>query len=323
MNISPILLAAASLANTANVVLDNFNDPYKGQTLHGWRLGAPAKAGFWYGYNDWNHGRTGLGTVMIPDVIHNDTGFTQAVADDCDQGSPCLHVKFIGGTGYAYPFSGVGFNFLQEGTDVDLTTMDSITFRAKGSGSFRFKLMTKRITDDLDRKNYWADMGTTFDLSADWTNYRIGIKNIKPQEGAPLAAKLTWQDCRDQTRKIHITTSPSFMAKDTLDLWLDDLVMHGVTPAVFGGSWNEDSTSGIGAGRSARAPVITRSGSRLVWDSRHVRRLDFVDARGNIVFSCDGGDGSKSLTELPRGALFVRAIFASGAVDKSKFVNIH
>lgn len=317
-----ILFAAASLTTAANVVLDDFNDPYKGQTLHGWRLGAPAKAGFWYGYNDWNHGRTGLGTVMIPDVIHNDTGFTQAVADDCGQGSPCLHVKFIGGTGYAYPFSGVGFNFLQEGTDVDLTTMDSITFRAKGSGSFRFKLMTKRITDDLDRKNYWADMGTTFDLPADWENFRIGIKNIKPQEGAPLAAKLTWQDCRDQTRKIHITTSPSFMAKDTLDLWIDDLVMHGVTPAVFGGSWNEDSSSGIGAARSARAPSIARSGSRLEWDSRQVVRLDILDATGTVVRGIDGAAGGVRWTDLPQGTLFVRAQLVSGAVATSPFANI-
>jgi len=258
---------------------------------------------------------------MIPDVVHDDTGFVRAVADDCGQGSPCLHVKFGGGTGYAYPFSGVGFNFLREGTDVDLTAMDSITFRAKGSGSFRFKLMTKRITDDLDRKNYWADMGTTLELSEDWKNYRIGLKNIKPQEGAPLAAKLTWMDCRDQTRKIHIATAPSFMAHDTLDLWIDDLVMHGVTPAVFGGTWNEDSTSDIGAVRRAHEPSIARSGSRLVWDSRQVRRLEFLDANGKIGFSCDGRDGSKALGDLPRGTLLVRAFLVSGAIQQSKIVN--
>lgn len=320
MRAPSILLFAATLTSAAKVVLDDFNDPYKGQTLQGWHLGAAAKAGFWYGYNDWNHGKAGLGTAMIPDVVNEDTGFDTAIADDCGEGSPCLHVKFIGGTGYAYPFSGIGFNFLQEGTDIDLTTMDSITFRAKGSGSFRFKLMTKRITDDLDRKNYWADMGTTFELSEEWETYRVGLKNIKPQEGAPLAAKLTWQDCRDQTRKIHITTSPSFMAQDILDLWIDDIVMHGVTPAVFGGTWNEDSTSGVGSARSTQSPAIARSGSRLTWNPDLVRRIDFLDIRGRLVGSRSGEDGSIPLEALPAGTLLAKASLADGRGWTTKFV---
>jgi len=52
MKLPTILLAAASLAsvaslaNAAKVVLDDFNDPYKGQTTLGWRLGATAEAGY-------------------------------------------------------------------------------------------------------------------------------------------------------------------------------------------------------------------------------------------------------------------------------------
>lgn len=322
MKIMSILLATASLAGASKVVLDDFNDPHKGQTLHGWRLGTSAKAGFWYGYNDWNHGKTGLGTGMIPDVVHDDTGFGRAVADDCGEGSPCLHVMFIGGTGYAYPFSGVGFNFLREGGDVNLLNMDSITFRARGKGSFRFKLMTKHITDDFDRKNYWADMGRTFKLAATWRRYVMSTEDILPQDGAPLADTATWEECADHTRKIHLTTPETFKAKDTIDLWIDDIVMHGVTSSVFGGTWDEDSASTRGAVRARRGSWITKSGSRLEWNPGLVRRLDVRDAEGNAVVSRDGGAGSIALAELPRGALFVRLFLASGGVRRMGFVNI-
>jgi hypothetical protein len=316
-----IVLITVSLAG-ADVVIDDFNDSYKGQTTQGWRLGPTAKAGYWYGYNDWNHGKTGLGTTMIPDVVNADTGFTQALGDDCGAGSPCLHVKFIGGTGYAYPFSGVGFNFLREGTDVNLSTMDSITFRAKGKGSFRFKLMTKHITDDFDRKNYWADMGKTYRLTAVWKNYTLSVDDILPQAGAPLADTATWQECADHTRKIHLTTSEAFKAHDTLDFWIDDIVMHGVSPAVFGGSWNEDSAAGISGSQPERPNFVKRVGSRLECDSRRFRRLDFLDGKGNKAVSLEGGDGALPLAELPRGVWVVRAVLHSGSVVQARFVNL-
>ena len=321
MKLLPLFSLAATLAG-ADVVLDDFNDPFKGQTTQGWKLGAAAKAGYWYGYNDWNHGRAGLGTIMLPDVVNLDTNFVQAVADDCGEGSPCLHFKAIGGTGYAYPFSGVGFNFLSEGKDVDLSTMDSITFRAKGKGSFRFKLMTKHITDDFDRKNYWADMGSTFTLKPAWQRFTIAVDDILPQDGAPLADTATWQECMDHVRKIHLTTSPAFKARDTLDLWIDDIVMHGVSSAVFGGTWKEDSSSGVMGSPRPGTESVAVSGSRLVWDSRMVRRLEAFDAKGNIVFSCDGRDGSIALSTLPRGVLTVRASLKTGGTSPSRVFNI-
>lgn len=306
-----LVLFACALAS-ATVVLDDFNDPYKGQTLFGWRLGAPAKAGYWYGYDDWNHGKAGLGTTMIPDVVHSDTNFQRTVADDCGEGSPCLHVQFIGGTGYAYPFAGVGFNFLTEGKDVDLTTMDSITFRAKGKGAFRFKLMTKHITDDFDRKNYWADMGKTFRLSTAWRTYRLAVADILPQDGAPLADTATWQECMDHTRKIHLTTSEAFKARDTLDLWIDDLVMHGVTPAVFGGSWKEDSVASLTKSPDRWSEYVTVSGSSLHWDPRQVRSLQILSQDGRIVRTIDATSGAMDLRALPSGVWILRAATATG-----------
>lgn len=310
------------MASSNSVVLDDFEDPYKGQTTLGWRLGSGAKAGYWYGYDDWNHGKEGLGTIMVPDVVHSDTGFLRAVEDDCGEGSACLHVRFLGGTGYAYPFAGVGFNFLGEGDDVDLSTMDSITFRAKGKGSFRFKLMTRHITDDFDRKNYWADMGTTYRLSATWKNFTMKVSDIRPQDGAPLADTATWQECMDHTRKIHLATSPTFKARDTLDLWIDDLVMHGVVPAVFGGSWIEGPSTGVGKPPVPRETLVSLRGSRLEWDPFVVKSLRVSDVRGSVVVPTEVRRGWIGSADLPRGSLLVRAVLGSGETTVTRFVNL-
>lgn len=310
--VSLVLFACACAFASTGVVLDDFNDSYKGQTLFGWRLGSAAKAGYWYGYDDWNHGKAGLGTTMIPDVVHSDTNFQRTVADDCGEGSPCLHVQFIGGTGYAYPFAGVGFNFLTEGKDVDLTTMDSITFRAKGKGSFRFKLMTKHITDDFDRKNYWADMGRTFRLTPSWRAYRLAVADILPQDGAPLADTATWQECMDHTRKIHLATSETFKARDTLDLWLDDLVMHGVTPTVFGGSWKEDSVASVAGSRDHLSEYVKIANSSLLWDPRQVESIEILSQDGRSVRTIGGTAGAFLLRNLPGGVWIVRAGLATG-----------
>lgn len=320
----PLLIATLATATSgAGVVIDNFNDASKGQTSQGWHLGAAAKAGYWYGYNDWNHGKAGLGTTMVPDVVNGDSGFAPAIPDDCGDGSPCLHVRFIGGTGYANPFSGVGFNFLTEGKDVDLSSMDSITFRAKGKGSFRFKLMTKHITDDFDRKNYWADMGVTFRLTATWRKYTIAVDDILPQAGAPLADTATWQDCMDHVRKIHLTTAETFKGHDTLDFWIDDIAMHGVSPAVFGGSWNEDSTVVVARPAFSGRSRFVRSGNRLEWDPGQVRRLDLVDSKGRRAFLPDGHEGSTSMANLPEGAWVVRLVLESGEIEQTRFLLFH
>ncbi|HOX52550.1 MAG TPA: hypothetical protein PKY05_13765 [Fibrobacteria bacterium] len=320
MKFHPLVLVA-STAFASSVVIDDFNDPYKGQTLQGWRLGAAAKAGYWYGYNDWNHGKAGLGTTMIPDVVNSDTGFSQAVVEDCGEGSPCLHVKFIGGTGYAYPFSGVGFNFLREGTDVDLSSMDSITFRAKGKGAFRFKLMTKHITDDFDRKNYWADMGRTFNLTPAWRNYRMAVDGILPQDGAPLADTATWEECADHTRKIHLATAEAFKARDTLDLWIDDIVMHGVTPVVFGGDWTEGPSAVVGNRMGTRRGFFERSGDWLKWNPQAVRSVEFIDLRGAGVIRANPVGGAQRLSGIPRGALVAKAVLADGGIQLETIVN--
>jgi len=314
MRILALLCTLNSFA-LADVMIENFDDAYKGQTTMGWNLGATAKAGYWYGYDDWNHGKAGLGTIGTPDVVHTDTNFLAAIPADCGDGSPCLHVKYVGGAGYAYPFSGVGFNFLSEGKDVDLSTMTSISFRAKGKGSFRFKLLTKHITDDFDSKNYWADMGKTFKLTSAWKTYTIDTADILPQDGAPLADTVTWEQCMDHVRKIHLATSPAFKAHDTLDLWIDDIAMQGVTPAVFGGTWTE-LPSGI-SGRNPSSPFPVRHvDDHLVWNRTDLAEIALVGARGDIAIRCDGARQSLPLTNLSNGAWIVRITTRSGEVHQ-------
>jgi len=301
----------------ADVVIENFDDAYKGQTTLGWKLGPAAKAGYWYGYDDWNHGAAGLGTTMTPDVVHKDTNFLATVVDDCGDANSCLHVNYLGGSGYDYPFAGVGFNFLSEGKDVDLSKMDSITFRAKGSGRFRFKLLTKHITDDFDKSNYWADMGTNVLLGQTWKNYTIRLKDIKPEPGAPKADTVTWQQCMDHVRKIHLATPPGFATYDVTDLWIDDIVMHGVGPETFGGVWTESVSRN---GRLAASPESVRiSDGSLRWDPRSVRSIELVSADGRSRIPADASTGSLSMHSLPQGAWIAKTISVDESAESFRF----
>jgi hypothetical protein len=297
----------------ADVVIEDFNDTAKGQTTLGKKLGPAAKASFWYGYNDENHGAAGLGTNIIPDIVNDDKGFRKAIVDNCGNGSPCLHIKFIGGTGYAYPFSAVGFNFLTEGTDIDLSTMTSISFKIKGKGLFRFKLPTKHITDDFDKSNYWADMGTTINLPSTWQSYNMTTSRIAPQSGAPLADTVSWEECMNHTRKIVLATSPTFKAHDTVDLWIDDIVMHGVTPKTFGGSWNEDSAAAISRHSVPTLPArIEQSHDRVRWTGERLVRFELLSHSGQILQPADPVEETLSLLGLQPGTYLVRATTVTG-----------
>lgn len=214
------------------VTIEDFNDAATSQTTLGAALGLARHAGYWYGYIDTDHGGT---TTMTPDVINDDTQLAKAVTD-CGSGDQCLHITFDLGDGYAYPFAGVGFNLLDAGESVDLSSMTKFTFRAKGTGTLRFKFMTSKVTDGYPKGSNWGDMGVDIKLTSEWKTYVIEPKDILPQAySAQATDKLTWNDCKDKVQKIHLATGTAMTAGQKLDLYIDDMVMEGVTLKTFGG----------------------------------------------------------------------------------------
>jgi hypothetical protein len=247
--LAAVFFLAVSPFVFGDVVIDDFNDLYASQTTVGNRLGLLAHSGYYYGFTDSTDGGN---SKMVPDVVLDKTFGTAVVALGRDQ-SNCIHIVSTLGSGFANPYTAFGFNIKNEGEYVDLTAMTSLTLWAKGSGTVRVKFQTYKVTSGFPAGKNWGDMGTDLLLTADWKKYTITPATIVPQPYSPQAdAKVTWDSCKTKVGKIIFQTGPNMKAAGVLDLSLDDIIMQGVTPATFGGTWDE--SAGIYNGKSEHAP---------------------------------------------------------------------
>jgi len=78
-----------------------------------------------------------------------------------------------------------------------------------------------------------GDFGSTVTLSDQWTELSIDMDSITPEpESAALKAGLRWSDVSDSIRSI-VFGSWSSVPGDTVQIQLDDVILHGVDPAVY------------------------------------------------------------------------------------------
>lgn len=238
------LLAGAAVSfSYGDVTIENFDDAAASQTTLGIACGVAAHTGFWYGYTDTTEKPKAGTTRISPDVCSgsaNDRQFISAVVPGGTNATKCLHVAFKNaGTGYPYPFAAVGFhiNVTAPGSSyatINLSTMTSVTFMAKGSGNMRLHFVTDKILNYPPGQT-WGEMGADFPLSPTWTKVTITTADILPQPGSPQAKDaLKWAQCSDKVLQLHFQTAPSFSLGDTVDFWMDDLAMQGVSSSAFG-----------------------------------------------------------------------------------------
>jgi hypothetical protein len=215
----------------ADVLIEDFNDTYTGQTTLGQSIGTAAHSGYWYGYGDGS-------STITPNVIAVDSQFAQAVVAQGPDASKCLHVTMNLSTTASNPYAAVGFQINTTTlTWIDLTAMTGMTFKAKGSGTVRVKLMTDKVTNGYAAGSNWGDMGAEVVLTASWQKFTITPADIKPQQYSPQATdNLTWDACKAKVNKMHFQTSPTMTAGAILDFFMDSLVMQGVTVQTFGGT---------------------------------------------------------------------------------------
>jgi hypothetical protein len=207
-------------------IIEDFDDLY-GDNPEQTTLGAvyakitnSYKAGYWYAYDDKSGAsvKNGAGEVVdasnVPSLIENNQ----------------LHVKLSTSASTATnSYAGVGFNVLIEGDSANLSKMNGITMKVKGSGdSVRFRIETNDI---IALNEGWGYYGYNFKPTAQWQTLTIPVASLKP-EAYSTPDKKSWTFAHGATG----CTKMAFQVKDGKDceLYVDSIVANGITYADLG-----------------------------------------------------------------------------------------
>ena len=314
------VVSLAISVSFADVIMDDFNDAYPGQTTLGQGLGATAHSGYWYGFSDVKDGGT---STITPDVITADTSFTQAVVAQGSDGSKCLHVTMNLKSTISYPYAAVGFEISTTALQwIDLSAMTSITFMAKGSGTLRVKFMTDKVTNGYTSGQNWGDMGAEVSLTSAWKTYTVAVTDIKPQPYSPQETdKLTWADCRNKVNKMHFQTAPSMTGGSSCDLYLDDLAMQGVTLQTFGGT--SPVAYRMPAQKTNRMEVSAHTNNiTIMLPSRETITADLYSLNGSFIQRLFYGTAQKAIIPVRASDGNYLAVIAGDAYHMSVPVTI-
>lgn len=124
---------------------------------------------YWYTYSDSCSRTYKDGLWEIKSLSEH--GGSSSVALSSDKESMILDVTL--GDKWDYPFGGVGAVLLKNGNGYNLEKMDTLKFRARGSGVFRMALESK-ILDTVSDTHY----GTLCTLTTDWKEYLVPVDEL-------------------------------------------------------------------------------------------------------------------------------------------------
>lgn len=202
------------------VLLDDFDDGDDRSSLA--RL---QHAGGWFYHDDSAHGGD---SRLEPVAAEADLGL--AMTDSGAWSGSSLRARFhIGGAGTSQ-FALVGVEIAPRAVGssavgwVDLGGMDSLVFRAKGSGRVRIQFATRAMAR---LSGGTVQFESAFALDGGWTRVSIPRSSIALPSGSSFAA--SWDTASREVRSIH------FLANQDVDLWLDELAISGVDLRTFVG----------------------------------------------------------------------------------------
>ncbi len=171
------------------------------------------------------------------DSTGQDPNFGNLIGDWGKQGRG-LHAKgnLIGSS---YPFLGFGTIFTGEYNVewTDLSDLTSISFWAKGYGEMRVEFTSDTVENGYPAGQNWGHFGTDFSLTDEWKQYIIPVKDFKPKAWSKTQADgLTWEDAMKKVCYVSFLINQSYgmIVNDSIEIYLDDIRLYGVTHETFG-----------------------------------------------------------------------------------------
>lgn len=180
-------------------------------------LGTLIGSGWWFAITDRDLG--GRSEVAPPSAL---TDIRTAIGPDDAWKGNSLSIRFLVDQTMPVYYAIVGTVIAHDSDWLDLSTLDSITFMAKGSGTVRVDFATRaNLEPTPDSLGYF---GSDVVLASSWTRVAVRKQDIAAQPGSrPALQGIDWAEASRQTRNI------SFSVKDTAAIQIDDIVLHGPT----------------------------------------------------------------------------------------------
>ena len=241
-----ILAATIPIDPNVYVTWEDFEDslPHMPASARLWRerkgISLETGGALWYAFNsDSSSIQSGEGTRIHP-YQEIDSGaarnFQLLIGPWGSQGRG-LHAKMhlLGGN---YPFGGFGAGILGgwDSTYVDLSKLTAIQFRTRGKGEWILQVVSDSVQSDTVEN--WGHMSWAFRPKAEWETVLIPAAALAPKLSSKQATKdkLTWEDVRRKIIAIDFMNGQSYKMKvdTTLELWIDDIRLIGVTEADLG-----------------------------------------------------------------------------------------
>ncbi|MFP4418522.1 MAG: hypothetical protein ACLFSB_14745 [Chitinispirillaceae bacterium] len=141
--------------------------------------------------------------------------------------------------GSNYPYVGFGTSFLGTFDEdwYDFSSLTAVSFWAKGSGRVRTCLTTDTIQNGYAEGQNWGHFSSDFTLQPQWTYYEFAAEDFVTKPYSPAQKDgLVWEDGMDKVCYFEIQNSQYYdrYADDTLEIYVDDIHLHGLTYEVFG-----------------------------------------------------------------------------------------
>jgi hypothetical protein len=213
--------ATLMLGSAASTLFEDFNRPDSTNSLNP-LLGG----GWWFSYTDSaSGGRSGI----LPASGLGLTGAIDTTASAYAGGS--LHITYRIDTLFWAPYALVGAD-ISESNDssafgrswFDLRKMSAITFMAKGSGTV-FLQFTSRYS--APATTYTFPFEVPVELTPAWKKYTITSAAIPDAPIPNTSLTVSWSSGAAAVNDIN------FLAKKNAELWIDDIIIEGITPSDF------------------------------------------------------------------------------------------
>lgn len=173
-------------------------------------LGYQVGSGWWYAVDDSAQG--GTARILPEGTVHD---ISKAFVTDSAWSGRGLSVSFVLDASRPVHYAQIGLDLAPRGQWVDLTSLDSLTFMARGDGSLQLRLQTS-TGFDLAR-DFGGDYVATAPLPAGWTRIVVKPSDLKPLLGQIPSAR----EALGRVRRV------IFHSEGPMALRMDDLRFHG------------------------------------------------------------------------------------------------
>ena len=210
-----------SVTTESGTLIDDFDDGDANPAISALGAGGP-----WYLYDDM------AGTTFAPAGVDSQPALA-ITATDAWQGRS-LDLSVLLTSSLATPYGSIACKLGPDSGKgrADLSLLDSVSFMAKGTGTFRISFASDYIHTHYPPSQAYADLGYTFVAPDTWTRISIPVADLVPPPlSTPQIDGVQWSHVASHIDLLIFGTWDS--PGRTVELKIDDIRLYGIPHTTF------------------------------------------------------------------------------------------